>query len=232
MTRITDFEFNIAMKIAANRCLSADVREFTALDTENTAVDPHVEKRVVRKLKFDEWKNIRRVSAVTLKYAAIALATAVSLVFGAAMTIQPVRAAFIGAIVTWYEDYIDVRYEDDNPEISDADDFVAAKPGYLPDGWSITSEHSDDLFYSCDITNSDSGFIHFSQTTDLENGVAIDSEVTDEEIVFLKGDTIEADLFINENGDYTIIWKDKCMFVLTGTNVSLDELIKIADSIE
>lgn len=66
----------------------------------------------------------------------------------------------------------------------------------------------------------------------MENGVAIDSDVTDEEIVFLKGDTIEADLFINENGDYTIIWKDKCMFVLTGTNVSLDELIKIADSIE
>ena len=232
MTRINDFEFNIAMKIAANRCLAADVSEFLALNTEDTVVDPGVEKRVVRKLKFDEWKNVRRVSTKALKYAVIALMSAVSLFFGVAMTIQPVRAAFFGAIVTWYEDYVRVTFEAGEPnEVNAENELVPAKLGYLPEGWSITSEHSSDSLYSCDITNTNDRVIRFTQSKDLENGSGIDNDTYEQEIIMIKNDTVEANLFILEDG-FVLIWKDEYMYRLESENAEMFELIMIAESIE
>lgn len=235
MTRINDFEFSIAMKIAANRCLADDVNLFMGLDTAETVVDPHVEKRVVRRLKYDEWKNVRIVSAKTLKYALIVIVSAVSLFFATAMTIQPVRAAFFNAIITWYEDFIEVRYEDDVAQTekteNDTNDtsFQISFPQYLPDGLTTTFETVNDFEYFCELSDGNI-IINYIQTMDYENGVLIDSDVIEEEIVYLN-DNQEANLFINENGDFTLVWKNKYMFVLKGTNISLDEIIKIAESI-
>ncbi len=173
MTRINDFELNIAIKIAADRCLADDVDKFMTLDIKNTVVDPRVEKRVSRKVRFDEWKNVRRVSAGILKYAAIVLVSAVSLFFAASMTIQPVRAAFFGAIVTWYENFIDVRYGEDVDEVNNIvneDELVPANLKYIPSGWSITSEDKRSNSYLCTIMNFEDGIILFSQYVDYENG--------------------------------------------------------------
>lgn len=231
MTRINDFELSIAIKIAADRCLADDVDRFMALDIKNTVVDPRVEKRVSRKLKFDEWKNVRRISAGMLKYAAIALASAVSLFFALSMTIQPVRAAFFGAIVTWYEDFIDVRYGEDVNDTAN-DDIIPAKMNYIPDGWIVSSEHKDKVKYSCAITDTDIGCVIFSQSKDYENGTKIDNGTYFEEIVYLKEDTIEANLFIYENDQYILLWKDTYMFMLESRNIELDELIEIANGIK
>ena len=142
MTQINNFELNIAIKIATNKCLAEDVKEFLALDTSHTEVDPKTEKRLIRKLNFDEWKNVRRFSAKALKYASITLVSLVSLFFALSMMIQPVRAAFFGAIVTWYEDYIVVRYVEDADENKNVDDgMIPAKMNYIPDGWSVVSEN-------------------------------------------------------------------------------------------
>ena len=200
------------------------------MNTDNTVVDPNVEKRVARKLRFDEWKDIRRVSVKTLKYAMIALVSVVSLFFGVAMSIQPVRAAFLGAIVTWYEDFIDVRYEEDTDDTEH--DLVAVKLTYLPDGWSITAEHTSDGIYSCNIINSDNGFVRFSQNKDFETGLKVDSDVYEQEIVYLKNDTIESNLFILDDHKYILVWKDKYMFKLAADNIELEELIMIAEGIE
>ena len=94
MTRISDFELNIALKVGANSCLEADVNEFLNLDTDSYDVAPYIEKRVSRKLRFDEWKAFRTVTAKVLKVAMLVLVCGVSLFFATAMTITPVRAAF------------------------------------------------------------------------------------------------------------------------------------------
>lgn len=235
MTRINDFELSIAIKIAADRCLADDVDRFMALDIKNTVVDPRVEKRVSRKLRFDEWKNVRRISAGMLKYAAIALASAVSLFFALSMTIQPIRAAFFGAIVTWYEDFIDVRYGGDVEDVNnivDENELVPSNFGYIPNGWSITSEDKRSKSYVCIIENSENGFIRFLQQVDYESGTGIDDGTYSEEIVYLKDDTIEANLFVYEDNQFILIWRDRYMFRIESENLALDELIKIAEGIE
>ena len=231
MTRINDFELSIAVKVAADRCLADDVDMFMSLDVKNTVVDPRVEKRVSRKLRFDEWKDLRRISAGMLKYAAIVLVSVISLFFALSMTIQPVRAAFFGAIVTWYENFIDVRYGGDVDGTVN-DDIIPAKMNYLPDGWRVSSEFKDKVKYYRSITDNDIGYVLFSQGKDYESGVGIDNGAYAEEIVCLNNDTIEANLFIYENGHYVLIWKDKYFFMLEAENIELSELISIAEGIE
>jgi len=234
MTRINDFELSIAIKVAADRCLADDVDMFMSLDVKNTVVDPRVEKRVSRKLRFDEWKDLRRISVGMLKYAAIVLVSVISLFFALSMTIQPVRAAFFGAIVTWYENFIDVRYGGnvDRINIIDKETLVPAEFSYLPSGWSITSENKRNNSYLCTLINSEDGIIRFSQQVDYESGIGIDDGVHIEEIVYLKDDTIEANLFIYENNKYVLTWKNKYMYKIQSENLSLDEVMNIAEGIE
>ena len=208
---------------------------FMSLDVKNTVVDPRVEKRVSRKLRFDEWKGLRRISAGMLKYAAIVLVSVISLFFALSMTIQPVRAAFFGAIVTWYENFIDVRYGGDVDGINiviDEEALVPAEFSYLPSGWSIASESKRNNTYLCTITNSDDGIILFSQYVDYESGTWVDNDAYVEEIIYLKADTIKANLFVYENDQYVLIWKDKYMYKIQSENLSLDEVINIAEGIE
>ena len=235
MTRINDFELSIAIKVAADRCLADDVDMFMSLDVKNTVVDPRVEKRVSRKLRFDEWKDLRRISAGMLKYAAIVLVSVISLFFALSMTIQPVRAAFFGAIVTWYENFIDVRYGGNVDGINiviDEETLVPAEFSYLPSGWSITSEDKNNKSYICTIENSENGIALFSQQVDYESGTGIDDGVHSEEIIYLKNDTIAANLFVYENGQYVLIWKDKYMYKIQSESLSLNEVINIAEGIE
>lgn len=229
MAQISDLEFSVAMKVAAGRWLAADVENFLALDTEKTVVDPRVKKRIERKLELDKWEGVRQITAKTLKYAAIALVTAVSIFFGTTMSIRPVRAAFFGAIVTWYEDHIDVRYDGED---NNAEGIAVKKPTYVPDGWSITFEDTRNGLYLCDITKSDNGCIRFTQSKDLENGTGIDNDAYEQETVMLKEDTIEAQLFISEDGGYVLIWKDEYLFKLETENVEMLELIMIAESVK
>ena len=235
MTRINDFELSIAIKVAADRCLADDVDMFMSLDVRNTVVDPRVEKRVSRKLRFDEWKDLRRISAGMLKYAAIVLVSVISLFFALSMTIQPVRAAFFGAIVTWYENFIDVRYGGDVDGINiviDEETLVPAEFSYLPSGWSITSEDKKSRSYICTIENSKNGIVRFSKQVDYENGTKIDNGIYSEEKIYLKNDTIEANLFVYENNQFILIWRDKYMFKIESEKLPLDEVINIAEGIE
>lgn len=235
MTKISDFELNIALKVGANRCLEADIVEFLNLDTDNAEVSPNIEKRVTRKLNFDEWKEVRAVSAKVLKVAMLVLVCSLSIFFTLSMTITPVRAAFFGAITTWYDEYIEVRYdktiEEEKADQTDPMEFEIKKPKYVPEGWQIDQEYSSNSMYGCVLINSSSGLVSFSQQKDFEAGIDIDNDVVDREITTLKNDTIEANVFIYENNSYILIWKDQSLFSIYSEGLELEEVIKIAESI-
>ena len=237
MTKISDFELNIALKVGANRCLEADVGEFLGLDTDSSDVAPYVKKRVSRKLNFDEWKEVRAASAKVLKVAMLVLVCGVSLFFAAAMTITPVRAAFFGAITTWYDEYIEVRYdktiEEEKVELTGKDpaEFVIKKPKYVPEGFNVVHEYIGRSLYSCDYMNADSGCVFYSQYKDFEAGIDIDNDVIDTEMITIKNGTVEANVFVYENNSYTVIWKDRYLFYILSEGIDLEEVIKIAESI-
>lgn len=233
MTKISDFELNIALKVGANRCLEADVGEFLGLDTDSSDVAPYVKKRVSRKLNFDEWKEVRAASAKVLKVAMLVLVCGVSLFFAAAMTITPVRAAFFGAITTWYDEYIEVRYDKTPAEekAEESAEFTVKKPTYVPEGLNLTNEYFTPSIYSCESMDSDLGYISFSQYKDFESGIDIDDDIIDRQTVYLKNGTIEANVFVYENNEYILIWKDRYLFYILSEGIDLEEVIKMAESI-
>ena len=233
MTKISDFELNIALKVGANSCLEADVNEFLNLDTDSYDVAPYVEKRVSRKLRFDEWKALRTVSAKALKVAMLVLVCGVSLFFATAMAISPVRAAFFGAITTWYDEFIEVKYDKTPAEekAEESAEFTVKKPKYVPKGFNVVSEFSNDVLYSCDYMNSDSGYVLFSQCKDFEAGIDIDNGVISTDIIMLKNGTVAANVFVYENNKYIIVWKDRYMYDILSEGIDLEEVIKIAESI-
>lgn len=232
MERISDFEFNIAMKIAANRSLSADVEEFMQLDIEDTVVDAKVKKRVSRKLRFDSWKDIRRISANSLKYASILVMCVTTVFFAVAMSIQPVRAAFFCAIVTWYDEYVDVRFHEEEETVAASEDeFVIMKPTYLPDGYEISYEYSDNVMFSCNIINQNDGFIRYSLIKDHDNSLWIDNAIYYEHTVYLKEKPIEVTVFKLSDNEYVLLWVDRYLHKLESENICIDEIIKIANSV-
>ncbi len=233
MTKISDFELSIALKVGANSCLESDVNEFLALDTDSYDVAPYVEKRVLRKLSFDEWKAFRTASAKVLKVAVLVLVCGVSLFFAAAMTITPVRAAFFGAIITLHDEYIEVKYEKTPAEekAEESAEFTVQKPTYIPDGFNVVHEYIGRSLYSCDYTNGDSGFISFSHQKDFEAGIDIDNDIIDSKIIAIKNGTVEANVFVYEDNKYIMIWKDRYMYDIISEGIELEEVIKIAESI-
>ncbi len=233
MERISDFELNIAIKIASNISLRADVEEFMKLNTEDTVVDAGVEKRVSRKLRFDSWKDIRRISLSSLKYVAVAVMCITTVFFAASMAIQPIRAAFFGAVVTWYEEFVDVRF-DGAEYVAEAseEEFVIMKPTYLPDGWEISYEQSDKVMFSCNIINQNDGFIRYSLIKDYDNTLWIDNTIYYEQTVYLKEEPIEATVFKLSDNEYVLLWIDRYLHKLESENICIEELIKIADSIK
>lgn len=233
MTKISDFELSIALKIGANRCLEEDVVEFLNLSTDNAEVSPNIEKRVSRKLRFDEWKEVRVVSAKVLKVAMLVMVCSLSIFFTLSMTIKPVRAAFFGAITTWYDEFIEVKYDKTPAEekAEESAEFTVKKPKYIPDGFNVVSEFSNDVLYSCDYMNSDSGYVLFSQCKDFEAGIDIDNDVISTDIIMLKNGTVAANVFVYENNKYIIVWKDRYMYDILSEGIDLEEVIKIAESI-
>ncbi|MBR6807946.1 MAG: DUF4367 domain-containing protein [Clostridia bacterium] len=238
MTSISDFELSIALKVASSSCLEADVAEFLNLNTENFHVSPNVEKRVSRKLGFDEWKAFRKGFAKTVKIAMLVLVCGAGLFFATAMSISPVRASFFGAIVTWYNEYFEVKYDktpaEENEEITDngTAEFVAKKPTYVPEGFDLVNEYSSYAMYFCDYLNSNTDYLSYSQYENYEDGVDVDNSIIGRETLYLKDGAIEAELFIYENNKYILIWKDRSLILILSEGLELDEVIKFAEGIE
>ena len=56
------------------------------------------------------------------------------------MSIEPVRAAFIEAVVTWYEDYFLVSFQKSQVDT----EFVPMEPTYIPDGFELEVHYGND----------------------------------------------------------------------------------------
>jgi len=106
--------FDILMKLAVDKCMEDEIAEFDALDTSDITVPEKTRRKVMNTLRM---KYLRESLGVQImKRITVACLAIVTVLFAAAMSIQPIRAAFWEAVVTWYEDYIAIRMEKD-PEV-------------------------------------------------------------------------------------------------------------------
>lgn len=106
--------FQMLMRQAVRNCVEEEFFEFRTGDVSGVTVHPRIRRKVkaaIRRMYLRSsvgWQVLRRSVAACLVIVTVA--------FASAMCIQPVRAAFWNAIVTWYEEYIGIVFEKE-PEI-------------------------------------------------------------------------------------------------------------------
>ena len=127
--------FQIYMRMAAGACLDADAAAFEALDTSDISIRPKTERRIHHMICRESRRKTKQYGI--LKKAVAVCMVICTLLFGLSMSIQPVRAAFWNAVVTWYEKYISVVFVNETNEVSPLYIEEPALPEYLPTGWSI-----------------------------------------------------------------------------------------------
>lgn len=225
---IDNIDFDIIMKHASKACIDEDVLEYNQLDTQNIEINQKTTRKVKRTLFFKTFQELKGV--IVLKKITAACLLICTVVLGIAMSIQPVRAAFWDAIITWYDKYIGILFVSDNevepPTIIEK---VIIPP--LDDGWNIEiiSETQSLVVYI--ITGPQGEEIIYDQQVYAPNEIKVDNTGCVIEEIFLDPD-VEAYLCNYDDGRVNIVWKDKYLFSITSDQVPVDYLIEIARNIQ
>lgn len=218
--------FNVALKLAAREVVADDALMLDSLETTNVTVGSGTKRRIKRALRYAEndshkipiWKQI---------VAACIIVFVVSV--GVAMSMPDVRAALWDAIVAWFDDYMSIVFESNNSENVPEKIEKIVLPSYIPDGYEI-----DNIFESTNIgyyqIKSSSGERAYYYQMSMGSEMLVDNTDVKISSITLNGD-ISATLFVYKNGERSITWTDDYAYALESTDLSLKELIKIAESV-
>lgn len=218
----TDFEF--VMKLASKACLDADVAEFDSLDTEDITINPKTTQKVKRVLFFKTVQESQTLKV--LKKITVACLLVCTILFGAAMSVQPIRAAIVNAVVTWYERYIGILFvEDEEKEYPTVIEEVILPP--LDEGWKkdILLEARGLGVYI--FTNSEGQEIYYDQQVYRPNEMIVDNNgCVVSEIVL--NNNVYAKLCTYEDETIIVLWENGYLFSLSSEQLSAEYLIEIA----
>ncbi len=220
--------FDILMKLAVDKCMEDEIAEFDALDTSDITVPEKTRRKVMNTLRM---KYLREsIGFQITKRITVACLAIVTVLFAAAMSIQPIRAAFWEAVVTWYEDYIAIRMEKD-PEV-DYPKVIEERilPENLPEGWRIETVSEDKAGGRYHMYGTDGEYIIYKQMVVTDTSSWYDNtDCIIEEITI--DDNVKGYLLTYSNGDIVVYWMERYKFSLLGRNTFEELLIQIAKDI-
>lgn len=227
MERISEENFNLLLRLATNQSMDADMELFDSLDTSDITFNEKAEKRILRAIRHDNTEAVRKKWLNAIQRVAAVVLIVTTTFFAMAMCIEPVRAAFINAIVTWYEDYVSIWFGEkdaDAPKTIEKEYTIAN----LPDGWTMEKISEDSLSVVHMLYGPDGEMVVFQQSVQTGSDVLYDNDCYENSIP-LKQDII-ATVLEYEDGRVCLTWRADYEFCLDGENVSRDVLISIANS--
>lgn len=220
--------FDILMKLAVDKCMEDEIAEFDALDTSDITVTEKIRRKVMNALRMKYL--CESIGVQIMKRITIACLAIVTVLFAAAMSIQPIRAAFWEAVVTWYEDYIAIRMEKD-PDV-DYPKVIEERilPENLPEGWRIEIVSENKASGRYHMYGSDGEYIIYKQMVATDTSSWYDNtDCAIEEITI--DDNVSGYLLTYSDGDIIVYWMEQYKFSLLGRDTSKELLIQIAKDI-
>ena len=169
----------------------------------------------------------KKVFIYTKKFVACILIVA-GLGFGVLMLSQPVRAAIQNVIIQWFDKYTQFDFKSDSTEV----EFKEYTLGYLPEGFVETDYFSADGYTSVEYRDLKGNDIIFDYAISENITIALDNEHSTYSVISLNGS--EAHLFeSNEEGSRShLLWEDNGYTFTIASNLSVEEIIKIAENIK
>lgn len=188
-------------------------------------------RRFKRKMKalliYESRTPIMRQSVHRMKIAATMLLVTLSLTFGTIMSVEAYRVRFFEFVTQVWEELTSIIiHSDDN---ADHDTLVLISPTYIPKGYSILEQTSNEYKNSIIYCNENGSEIYYLQKLSSQSEFIFDSEGAESKEIAIG--THKGYIIMNK-GITQVYWYDKFnVYSLIGS-VDDSELIKMANSIK
>lgn len=225
MAMITDRQLDIALRYALQNCFEEEIEEMDEIDPVDYQVNIKTEKRFKHTLNKALRKDIWSFTIPkTLKGVAVIILVTATVLFCALMATPPVRAAVWDVIITWYDRYVGVLYnqEEDTPRTINS----VILPPELPDGWRIETITTNNAMVEHLITAQDNSLLFLSQIVLGEEELWVDN--TNSIISSIEISCgVYGQLFQYDDG-ITLVWENQYVFVVRGNIDDKDNIILLA----
>lgn len=229
-----DSSFRMAALLA-----SKESSEGYMAEVKDSPAPSEVEKERFGKLYDKEMrrKNDKKILNTALKTAwrvAVCVMIAVTVSFSLVMSVDALRSRFAQLLISFEPEYAEIKMNHTDSKGNIVNKNISAQltgryvPSYIPDGFKITSMTLNSILQDTVYENGES-FISLSINT--ENGeTQIDTEDAGSiEVLKLNGAEY---LFVEKNGVFTLVWNNESEYLVLITNITKEETIRIALSIE
>lgn len=148
--------------------------------------------------------------------------------FGALMLSEPVRATIQNIIIQWFDEYTQFDFQSDTSEV----EFKEFTLGYLPEGFEEIDYFLSTGLASIEYEDLQGNDILFEYSIAEDLSLALDNEHSSYNIISINDS--EAHLFESNDDSRRsyLLWIDKGYTFTIGSNIDVDEIIKIAENIK
>lgn len=187
-------------------------------------------RRIKREIKYIEAHENYRPAVEGWKRAAAVILVIMSVGFASVLTVEAVRNAIWEAVTTWYNESIHFKYVgDDNAAAPDV--LLEYKEPVVGDDYERYEVVKNEFKYTVEYENSTS-LITYQQSLLKDYEVWLSNHDTKSSIVDIGGKRGEVTSYVINGMEYiTIIWNDGVYAYKLNSNIGIDELIRIANTI-
>lgn len=223
---------DILLYAAAPYAGKNELGEFEKAD--ESELSPKAEKRIFKKIqrRIDYYEKHEKFHPVfeTLKRVAVIVLAVMSISFVSALSIEAVRSDIYNAVIQWFDKKLGISFDDIPTDAPDR--ILDYKEPVLPEGYERFELGKDEFGFSVEYENGDS-LITYWQRPLSGYGSFLSNERTDVEDVNVIGyDGIKTVFESHGVTITTIIWKDNEYAYMLSSDLSYEELLRIAESIE
>lgn len=222
-----------------NRIIDDDFLYSHMKDAENlmmTAIPDEIElnhqfsKRFLRKmknlLKYERRTPIMRSTVHHAKTAAAVFLIFLSIAFTTTMSVEAYRIRFFEFVTTVWEELTSIVIG--SSENADHDTLMPIEPTYIPVGFAVSDQQSDQYENTTLYLNEDGFEIHYAQRLTTQSEFIFDTEGVESNQIFI--DTQEVHIISNK-GIVQLYWTDNFYVYSLISRIDDSELLKMAESI-
>ena len=161
----------------------------------------------------------KRVAAIFLIFVTIAFATT--------MSVEAYRVKFFEIVTEVWEEFTSIIFKSKD-HINDNNKLIPVIPEYIPKGFSILEESTNDNLYRVIYISENNKEIFYEQRVLSYGEIILDTENIETEAIEIANQTVN---FFTNKGTNQIYWDDSSYSYTLISSINKDEIIEMAKSI-
>jgi hypothetical protein len=233
MSECTFDRLDALISLGTRSLIDKEAEKFMQL-SEDTKISSKGRRKVERSIKHYQDQEKMQKFIKPVKVAGIACLVGISLTFTACVSIPKVREAMWDAVVEWYDDYIAVRFQKNDPSalLPEAPDEIEELniPGYLPDGYSFNS-YKNINYFICEYYNSNDEY-EYTFIQGLRDNAILEIDETSQGLVEVDINGITG-IMVTDEDMMSVVWQDgKYSYAVQGVFQSESDILQVCKSVK